>query len=289
MIEHIQSLLNRREYFELFIERGLKVFVIIAVVFVGAKFLRVLNSHILAAVLKGRTDSQRNSDHDKRLSTVIKLLDTTLRIGLYATGALMALRELGLDITPFLTGAGIAGVAVGFGAQSLVKDVISGTFLLIEDQIRVGDVIKVNSGLSGTVERMQLRITAIRDSDGTLHTIPNGQINSVSNMTHGFGNAVIGVPVPYSVDLARMSGALSRVVNELGSDARWKAELLGQPGMTGITKFEPDHMIVEVAVRTLPHSRWNVAVELRRRIKAAFDAEKLEFPKGFTISFEQPD
>ncbi|MBI3555166.1 MAG: mechanosensitive ion channel, partial [Deltaproteobacteria bacterium] len=162
-MDHLTTLFNRHPWLELLIERGIKVILIIAVVVVCAKLIHNVCKRILEEAHKAKLGGSKDAhEREKRLATVVRLIDTTLRVILYAFGFLMILRELGLDITPFLTGAGIAGVALGFGSQSLVKDMISGFFLLIEDQIRVGDVIKINSGLSGSVERMELRVTAIR-------------------------------------------------------------------------------------------------------------------------------
>ncbi len=288
-MDHLTTLFSRYPWLELLIERSTKVVLIIAVVFGCAKLIHVLSKRILASAHKAKQGTHKNAyEREKRLATVVKLIDTTLRVMLFAFGFLMLLRELGLDITPFLTGAGIAGVALGFGSQSLVKDVISGFFLLVEDQIRVGDVIKINSGLAGSVERMELRVTAIRDGDGTLHIIPNGEIKSVSNMTYEFANAVVDLPVPYQVDLKQLVKVLSEVARELENDPKLKDELRSRPEFLGIVKFEADHMLVEISVRTEPHSRWAVAREIRSRMMLALDAAGIGLPRGFTVHF-QPD
>ena len=252
--------------------KGLRIVVILAVVLVCAKLIHAISKGILKRA--GAT-----GEREKRVATVVKLVDTSLRVMLFGAALLMALREVGLDITPLLTGAGIAGIAVGLGAQTLVKDVIAGFFILIENQIRVGDVIKVSNGLSGTVERMELRVTAIRDGDGTLHVIPNGEIKSVSNMTHDFGNAVVDVYIPYQADLKKASAALAKIADEFDGDPKWKMHLSGKPEFLGLTKLEATCMNLQIVVKTPPHSRWTVARELRARAVLALATEGVELPK----------
>jgi small conductance mechanosensitive channel len=279
-MERLNAMFTRYAWAENLIDRGLRVLVIIAVVFACAKLIHIICKRVLAAGAN-KTKNLAGSDateHTKRVATVVKLVDTSLRVILYSAAVLMVLREIGLDITPLLTGAGIAGVAVGFGAQSLVKDVISGFFILIEDQIRVGDVIKVNNGLAGSVERMELRVLALRDADGTLHIIPNGEVKAVSNMTHGFAGVVVDVHVPYQVDLKSLNKALDGVARDLENDPRWKGDLRSQPEFIGITRFEPDHMVVQLTAKVEPHSRWSVAREIRRRIILALDGEDIRLP-----------
>lgn len=247
---------------------------IIAVVVLCAKLIHVICERILALARKTSHQSSNGlaAEREKRLATVVRLLDTTLRVLLFGAALLMVLRELGVDITPLLTGAGIAGVALGFGSQSLVKDMISGVFLLVEDQIRIGDVIKVNNTLSGTVERMELRVTAIRDGDGTLHIVPNGEIKSVSNMTYEFSQAVVELPVPYATDIKKLADVLSPVVESLENEAEWKTLLRAKPQFLGISKFEPSYMTALIVAKTEAHGRWVVDRELRRRVKTALDS-----------------
>lgn len=273
-MDHVSNLFSRYPWAEVLIARCLKVLLIVAIVVACAKLIQLVCNRILIVARKvnGELDSH-GREREKRLQTVVSLSETTLRVMFFGAALLMVFREFGLDITPLLTGAGIAGVAVGFGAQSLVKDVISGFFMLIEDQIRIGDVIKINSTLSGSVERMELRVTAIRDGDGTLHVIPNGEIKTVSNMTYEFGQAVVDVPVPYQTDLKRLSATLVGVAHAFEEDPKWKSELRSRPEFLGVIKFEPDHMVVELVAKTEPHSRWSVSRELRYRVKLALDRD----------------
>lgn len=267
-MEDIESFFARHPWVASFADKALRVLVIIAVVLVCAKLIHVICTRILTRARKAHGNS-RAAEREKRLATVVQLVDTSLRVILFGAALLMVLREFGVDITPLLTGAGIAGVALGFGSQSLVKDMIAGFFLLIEDQIRVGDVIKINNALSGSVERMELRVTAIRDGDGTLHIVPNGEIKSVSNMTYDFSQSVVDLPIPYSADLKKVYVALTKVAQDLELDPKWKTELRSRPEFLGVTKFERDFMTVVLTAKTEPHSRWSVEREVRRRVVEA--------------------
>ena len=276
-MERIEHLLTGHPWIASLADKGLRVIVIIAIVIACAKLIHVICERILTVARNASNNgSGRTAEREKRVTTVVNLVDTSLRVILFGAALLMVLREFGVDITPLLTGAGIAGVALGFGSQSLVKDVIAGFFILIENQIRIGDVVKFNNLLSGTVERMELRVTAIRDGDGTLHMLPNGEIKSVSNMTYEFSQAVVELPLPYSVDLKKLAQVLTPIVSDLDQDPKWKMQLRGKPEFLGISKFEHTHMTALITVKTDPHSRWTVDREIRRRVKIALDDARIE-------------
>lgn len=259
------SIINQNPWIITFSDHLIKIIAIVFIVFLSAKLIQIICKKILSTAQSSKTIL--SVEREKRLETVVRLVATTLRVFLIATAILMILREIGLDITPLLTGAGIAGVAVGFGAQSLVKDVISGFFLLIEDQIRVGDVIKVNSTIAGTVEKMDLRITGVRDSDGTLHIIPNGEIKTVSNMTYEFSRAVIDLPIKYQVDLQDLSQKITSIIETVYNDPAIREQLKDKPELLGITKFLPNYQVIEVHAKTQPHARWKVAREFRKQFQ----------------------
>ncbi|MGE4231934.1 MAG: mechanosensitive ion channel family protein [Bacteriovoracia bacterium] len=247
---------------------------LLGVVLVFNKLIKIISKKILDHKAKVEDSSQR-TEHEKRVATYVRLIETTLRVVFFGAAIMMALREMGLDITPLLTGAGIAGVAVGFGAQNLVRDVISGFFLLVEDQVRIGDSVQV-AGVSGIVERMDLRVTAVRDFDGTLHVLPNGEIKVVSNMTYGFAQAVVKVFVPFKVNYRDLTDVLTVVLTDLENDPEWSAHLRGKPELLGISDFSPNHLKLDIVARTKPHSRWAVAREIRRRVKIAFEKANIE-------------
>lgn len=279
-MERIEHLLTSHPWIATLADKGLRVLVIIAIVIVCAKLIHIVCERILVVARDASSvKNGRAAEREKRVNTVTKLVDTSLRVILFGAALLMVLREFGVDITPLLTGAGIAGVALGFGSQSLVKDMIAGFFILIENQIRIGDVVKFNNLLSGTVERMELRVTAIRDGDGTLHILPNGEIKSVSNMTYEFSQAVVELPLPYSVDLKKLAEVVAPVVEALDQDPKWKMSLRSKPEFLGVSKFEPAHMVALIVAKTEPHARWAVDRELRRRIKIALDEAGIDLPR----------
>jgi small conductance mechanosensitive channel len=190
---------------------------------------------------------------------------------------LIVLREVGVDITPILTGAGIAGLAVGFGAQNLVRDVISGFFLIAENQVRVGDVAIIN-GKGGLVEAIRLRTIVLRGLDGTVHVIPNGAINELSNMTKDFSYALLDVGVAYKEDTDRVVDVLKEVAAELQQDPGYAERILAPLEVLGVDAFADSAVMIRIRIKTAPIQQWNVARELRRRIKKAFDQRGIEIP-----------
>jgi len=189
----------------------------------------------------------------------------------------MVLGAVGVELAPLLAGAGVVGLAVSFGAQSLVKDVISGLFMLFENQFGVGDVIRIE-GVSGTVEKMTLRVVVLRDVHGTVHIVPNGQITKVSNLTRSWARVVLDVGVAYKEDTDRVMAVLRDIGQQLYADESWKPLLVEPVEVPGIEMFADSAVNIRVMVKTLPLKQWDVARELRRRIKLRFDQEGIEIP-----------
>lgn len=214
---------------------------------------------------------------EQRTRTLLSLLRS---VGLVIIGVMtlfMVLGSLGVELGPLLAGAGVVGLAVSFGAQSLVKDVISGLFMLFENQFGVGDVIRIE-GVSGTVEEMTLRIVTLRDVHGTVHIVPNGQITKVSNLTRSWARVVLDVGVAYKEDPDRVIAVLRALGEELSQDPDWKPLLVGPVEVPGIETFGDSAVNIRVMVKTLPLKQWDVGRELRRRIKLRFDREDIEIP-----------
>jgi small conductance mechanosensitive channel len=225
----------------------------------------------------GRGESLDALERAKRVRTLGTLIENVM--GVIAVGAalLMILRELNVDVLPLLTGAGIVGLAIGFGAQTLVKDVISGFFMILENQVRVGDVAVIN-GVSGVVESMKLRTITLRDVEGTVHVFPNGSVNTLANKSKDFSYAVLDVPVAYKEDTDRVIDVLRAVGEELRADSRFQASILQPMEIFGIEALSESSVTIKVRLKTLPLSQWDVARELRRRIKRAFEANGIEMP-----------
>lgn len=213
----------------------------------------------------------------KRAGTLASLVRKTVSVAVTAVAALMILRELRIDIMPVLTGAGILGLAVGFGAQTLVRDVISGFFLILEDQVRVGDVAKVN-GQGGLVEAITLRTIVLRDYDGTVYVFPNGEIRTLANLTKDFAYHVIDVGIAYDEDPDRAIAALAEIGAELRRDPRIAPHILGDLEIAGVDAFAPSQVMIKARIKTVPLKQWEVGRELRRRIQKAFTERGLTIP-----------
>jgi len=211
----------------------------------------------------------------QRAETVGALLASVASFGIWTLAGLMALGTLGLDLGPLIAGAGIVGVAIGFGSQNLVRDFISGIFMLLEDQYGVGDVVDAGPA-TGTVEGVGLRTTRLRDVSGTLWHIPNGEIRRVGNRSQGWARALVDVEVAYSTDLDDTTRAIERVAHELAADERWAPKILEQPEVWGVEELGPGGIRVRLGAKTRPLEQWTVARELRARLKVAFDQAGIE-------------
>lgn len=189
----------------------------------------------------------------------------------------MVLKEADLDIAPLLAGAGIAGLALGFGGQYLIRDIITGLFLILENQYRIGDVVQLN-GTGGLVEDITLRITTLRDMDGTVHFIPHGEIKMVSNLSKNFARVNLDISVAYDSDLDHVISVINKTGEELAQDPVFKDYLITQPKFLRVNEFGDSAIILKVVGDTKPLKQWEVSGELRRRIKVAFDREGIEIP-----------
>jgi small conductance mechanosensitive channel len=217
-------------------------------------------------------------ERTKRAQTLSRLLQKTLTILVMGVAGLMILRELRVDITPVLTGAGIVGLAVGFGAQTLVRDVISGFFLILEDQVRVGDVAVVN-GQGGLVEEVNLRTIVLRDEQGTVHVFPNGEVKTLANMSKDFSYFVISLPMSFEEDPDRVIAVMAQVGVGLQEDPDFKPHILAPLEVHGIDALDPGQFAVKARIKTVPMKQWTVGRELRRRLTQAFKDHGIEMPR----------
>ena len=214
-------------------------------------------------------------ERTKRAQTLARIIQKTLVVLVVAMGALMVLRELDVDITPVLTGAGIAGLAVGFGAQTLVRDVISGFFLIAEDQVRVGDVAVVN-GQGGLVEQVNLRTIVLRDESGAVHIFPNGEVKTLANMTKDFSFYVITLPIGFDTDVDATSEAMRAAAASLMDDPDYKPHILEPLDVFGVDAFEPGQLVIKARIKTVPLKQWVVGRELRKRIAKTLSERGIE-------------
>lgn len=250
---------------------------------------------LVAARLEASLDDATGVDvieRAKRARTIGKLLQNTAFVLVSLVTVLMILREFNVDITPVLTGAGIAGLAVGFGAQSLVKDVISGFFIILENQVRVGDVANID-GTAGAVEKITLRTIILRDMAGTVHVIPNGNIQRLSNLTKDFAYYVVDMGVAYKEDTDRVVEVMKAVAAGMQEESKYALSMLSGLEVIGVNRFADSAVEIKVRIKTIPLKQWEVGREFLRRVKKAFDAEGIEIPfpyrtlvmpQGITVS-----
>jgi small-conductance mechanosensitive channel len=224
-----------------------------------------------------REDGMRGLERAKRARTLGRLIRSVLNTVVSVTAALMVLQELGINIMPMLTGAGIFGLAVGFGAQTLVRDVIGGFFLILEDQVRVGDVADIN-GTTGAVEALTMRTVVLRDLSGTVHIFPNGAIQQISNRTKDFSYYMLDLGVAYKEDTDRVVRVMRDVSAELQAEPVIGQSMLEPIEILGVDAFEESRVIIKARLKTVPLTQWAVGREYRRRLKQAFDAQGIEMP-----------
>jgi small conductance mechanosensitive channel len=216
-------------------------------------------------------------ERTKRAKTIGRLLQNSLVVAVFIIAGLTALRELGVDTTPALTGAGIIGLAVGFGAQTLVRDVISGFFIILEDQVRVGDVAVVN-GQGGLVEAVNLRTMVLRDEEGTVHVFPNGEVKTLANKSKDFAYYVISVGVLYDEDPDRVTQAMTDAADTLFADPEFRVHILEPLEVYGVDAFEATQLVLKARIKTVPLKQWIVGRELRKRIAKTLRERGIRMP-----------
>jgi small conductance mechanosensitive channel len=242
----------------------------LVVIVIGAAIVLRTGNLLIDSVQHRLARSHRDSDLEwqRRASTLSGILTSTVTVTVWFVTVLMVLRELAIDVMPILTGAGIAGLAIGFGAQNLVRDVISGFFLILEDQVRVGDIARIN-GVTGVVEQINLRTVVLRDSEGAVQVFPNGTVTALANMSKQFAYAVVDVRVVYSENLDRVFNTIRDVGRDMQADPRWAAVLIDQIEVLGVTSLADGFATITTKFKTLPLNQGRVANELRRRLLLA--------------------
>ena len=220
----------------------------------------------------------------KRINTLMDIIKKLGRLVIWLIFIMIFLRQIGLDIAPILAGAGIIGLAVGFGAQELVRDFISGFFMLLEDQIRIGDVADIN-GVVGIVEKIEMRTITLRDFSGTVHIVQNGKVNTLANMTKEWSAIVLEIGVAYKEDVDKVIGIMKEVGENMATDKEYKDQILEPVEIFGLDKFADSALIIKCRFKTIPLSQWSIGREYRRRIKYAFDENNIEIPFPHTTVY----
>jgi small-conductance mechanosensitive channel len=258
---------------------GVPIMVIIGLSYLFYMIVKALAPPILERLVKARGKGRRaRSEHVKRAQTLSSVITQAAAIFIIIIALFMILSEVGLDITPLLAGAGVAGIAIGFAAQNFIKDLIAGFLIIFENQFDVGDVIKV-ADVMGGVEEVNLRRTLLRDLDGVLHIVPNGEIRVASNYTMTWSRANLNISVAYKEDLDQVMAVIRRVWEETAEDPIWGPQIIAKtPWILRVNEFGDSGIDIKVVGDTKPMMQWEVMGELRRRIKRAFDENDIEIP-----------
>jgi small-conductance mechanosensitive channel len=256
---------------------GLRVILVLVVAYLGLRLLRRALDRPVRAAIARQMEGQPEVEIEKRADTLTHVVYRTAWGVAFAIAVLTVLPEVGINIGPLLAGAGIAGLAVALGAQSLVRDTVNGLFILVENQYGKGDVVTI-AGIGGLVEDVNLRRTVLRDLDGTVHSIPNGQVAVSSNQTRGWSRVNMNVGVAYGEDLDRVMAVIDRVGQELAEDPEFGPLILTPPRALRVDAFSDSAIEIKILGETQPIRQWDVMGELRKRLKRAFDDEDIEIP-----------
>jgi small conductance mechanosensitive channel len=259
---------------ETVVRGGARVVGIWVLAWLGYRVVRLAAARIEAAADDG--DDSVTTLRERRGKTISQLLRSVGRVVIFIIALLLTFNVF-IDIGPILAGAGILGLAVSFGAQSLVKDVISGFFILFENQFAIGDVVEAG-GKGGVVEKMTMRVVVLRDLQGVMHVVPNSEIKVVSNKTRGWSRAVVDVGVAYGEDVNRALGVVRDEAAQFSTDGDWTTQLDGPVEVPGVEELGDNAIVIRSLIRTQPGSQWNAAREYRRRLKVRFDREQIEIP-----------
>lgn len=270
------------ESLRVWLRREFGVLLLLSALFVAVHLLfgfllKRLKRAWVTGLERHRPEGSSSGEAVKRAETLAGFFGWTGRLLIWFVFLLLVFNRLGVNIGPILTSAGIVGVVVGFGAQELFRDLIAGFFILVEDQVRVGDVAVIN-GTGGLVERVALRTITLRDFAGVVHIFQNGKIASLANMTKGWSAMLFDVPVAYKERPDRVMEVMRRVGEEMASDSGFKDRILEPVEVFGVETFGESGFVVRARVKTVPMEQWNVGREYRRRLKEAFDREGIEIP-----------
>lgn len=276
-MEFLQKLIESIDYASL-INTSFRITFILFIAWLLTFLLkRTLVKLELIWVSRASHQGESSTEAKKRIETIVRLLKQTGLVALWVTMILVIFREVGLEIGPILASAGILGLAVGFGAQNLVRDFIAGFFMILENQIRVGDVAIIND-TGGLVEQINFRTTVLRDLQGVVHYFQNGNISSLSNMTNDWSAYVFDIGVAYKENTDEVAIKIQQVIDSMMADDKFKKLIVDQPEIFGVDKLDDSAVVIKGRIKTLPIQQWTVGREFLRRIKFAFDEANIEIP-----------
>lgn len=264
-----------------FLSSGLKIFFIaLAAIILNKVVSKLIDKTVRIAVVSSHYNSK--DAELKRENTLIQIFTITFRTLLTIIATLMILKEFGIDIAPMIAAAGIAGLALGFGGQYLIRDIITGLFIILENQYRIGDVVNFD-GLGGAVEEITLRKTTLRDMNGTVHHIPHGEIKRVSNLSKDFARVNLNIGVAYDSNIEQVISVINKTGDAMAEDEKWKDDFIKPIQFVRVDDFADSAIIVKALGETKVLRQWEVAGEFRKRLKVAFDKA------GIVIPFPQTD
>lgn len=268
------------------ISEGPSIILIIILLFVSLKLLNIIIRRIKKIFTSRalKSDDAGSQETEKRMNTLLGIIKAIGRIIIWSVFIMILLKKLGADIAPILAGAGILGLAVGFGAQELVRDFISGFFMIMENQIRTGDVVIIN-GTGGLVEKIELRTVTLRDLSGVVHVFQNGKINTMSNMTKEWSAMVFDIGVAYKEDVDNVMKVMQETGEELMNDSAFKDKIIEPLEIFGLDNFGDSEVVIKARIKTLPIEQWTVGREYRKRLKKAFDEKGIEIPFPHTTVY----
>ena len=258
------------------LSHGVKIAVIIIFAYLVRRFARVFIEKLVRKIVV--SDHFLNHEAEKkREDTLTRIFTASISALIWILALLMILQEIGIAIAPLLAAAGIAGLAFGFGGQYLIRDLISGLFIIMENQYRIGDVVCFDE-TCGLVEDISMRMTTLRDLDRTVHHVPHGEVKKVSNLSKYFSRVNLNIGISYSANLEHVISVVDKVGKELASDPKWKEHILQPPQFLRVDDFGDSAIVIKILGETKPLKQWDIAGELRKRLKIAFDKEGIEIP-----------
>lgn len=256
-------------------EHGFEILLVIIFALIAQHFSRQIISGVIRRLIK--QGNQSRLAEEKRENTLIQVMSGAAYIIIWLVASMMILSEIGIAIGPLMAAAGVAGIAFGFGGQYLIRDLISGMFIILENQYRAGDIVCFDN-ICGSVENITLRMTTLRDLNGTVHHVPHGEVKTVSNLSKGYSRVNLDIGVAYESDLEHVIEVVNKVGRELAEDPQWKEHILKAPEFLRVDDFADSAVVIKILGDTLPIKQWEVTGELRKRLKIAFDKEGIEIP-----------
>jgi len=268
------------------VNEGPSILILIVLLFIILKFLNIFIRRLNKILIHRATKSESldTQEASKRINTLLSILKGLGKIIVWTIFLMIILKKLGIDIGPILAGAGILGLAVGFGAQELVRDFISGFFILLENQVRAGDVAIIN-GTGGLVEKIELRTITLRDFSGVVHVFQNGKINTLSNMTKEWSAIVFDIGVAYKEDVDEVIKIMQEVGEKMLNDPEYKNKIKEPLEIFGLDQFGDSALVIKARLKTIPGEQWTLGREYRKRLKKAFDQKGIEIPFPHTTVY----